>query len=326
VHSLSLTKRSPWRLLRLRELVAKIDPDVIHAHLFHPAIASRFVSGRRRFSLINTVHLSEHRLVKRWLLLLDRWTFPRCDVQTVVSRATQQFHAHILGVPPEKLPVVHNGIHPPRPLDPSERTALRRAWGVEDCRVVLGSAGRLDRQKGYDLLLEALIAGERRIPSGETWGLVLLGSGPEKQALRKRAESLRRVRVVLPGFRVDAPRELGAFDVFVMPSRLEGFGLALVEAMAHGVPAVVSPVDSLPELIARYPLGSTCSFSGRSPEALFDAIEEAMSRPGRGMAYAPFTVERMVETYMGIYERALTRRRRESGEETPAPFSASTSS
>jgi glycosyltransferase involved in cell wall biosynthesis len=109
--------------------------------------------------------------------------------------------------------------------------------------------------------------------------------------------------VVLPGFRADAASACAAFDVFLMPSRYEGFGLALAEAMAHGVPAVVSPSDSLPELIRGYAAGAVVRFSADNVPAVSRAIVEAAGQPR--IPTFPFPLEAMVDGYLECYRRVM---------------------
>jgi glycosyltransferase involved in cell wall biosynthesis len=312
VDSLALGRWAPWRLRRLGRILRRELPDVVHGHLIHANLATRLVSPRRRaWQLVNTVHICERRPLKGWHFLLDRRSIGRCDCQTAVSQAVRVFHAARLGVPPATMPVVANGLHAPARLAPADVAALRQAWGVDDCARVLGSVGRLDRQKGYDRLLALLPALAAALPAGERWGLVLLGDGPERPRLERLARrSPPQLAVRLPGFRADAAACAGAFDLFVMPSRYEGYGLALAEAMAHGVPAVASAVDSLPELLTGYPLGELAEFADRpdtdtvGAAALVARIVRLAQRPER-TPRPPRSVADMAGDYEALYTRLL---------------------
>ncbi len=301
VVSLGVTKRTPWRVRRLKALLSRLRPDVLHAHLFHANLVSRLAGGGFH-PLINTVHIAERRANKGWHFRLDRATLGRCDCQTAVSEAVRNFHAARLGVEPATIPVIYNGIEPPAPLSPEQRTARRKAWGVADCTRVIGSVGRLDWQKGYDRLLDTLEALGRRVPDGERWGLVIIGEGPQRPTLEAlAAQAPPNVTVSLPGFADDAPACPGAFDLFVMPSRYEGFGLTLVEAMAHGVPILAADVDSLPELLRHYPNGECLDFATAAPDTIADRLVHLSSHP-RHEPVVPFTTERMVSEYLHLYE------------------------
>lgn len=301
IQSLNVTKLRPWRALRLGRVLRDLEPDLVHAHLIHANLASRLVARRRAWRLVNTVHIAERRPGKGWHFLLDRWTFGRCDAQTVVSQAVRDFLAPRLRVPPDALPVVYNGIRPPRRLLPVEITCLRKEWEMADCTRVIGSVGRLDWQKGYDRLLDALPVLGAEVPEGERWGIVILGNGPQLAALEELAARCPdNLHVCLPGYRRDAAECIGAFDLFVMPSRYEGFGLTLVEAMAQGVPVLAAKVDSLPELLAGYPGGRVVDLERADEVELADAVATAAAQ-SPGTPVCKFTVAAMVEGYLKVY-------------------------
>ena len=301
VASLNLTAFAPWRAWRLRRELAAWRPDIVHAHLLHANLVSRLAAPRRRsWRLVNTVHICERRVGRWWHFLLDRWTFSRCDVQTAVSRAVRDFHAARIGVAPERVPVVYNGIRPVGQLTSEQVQGLRREWGVAECAKVLGMVGRLDWQKGFDLMLRLLPDLGRNMSDTKRWGLVILGEGTERAALEALAlRSPQAIKVVLPGFRKDAAACIGAFDLFVMPSRYEGFGLTLAEAMCHGVPILASTVDSLPELLVGYPNAHLADFAVDdcgAVAATLDLIEHTERTPA-----CRFTLDAMVDAYGAVY-------------------------
>lgn len=314
VRSIELGKLAPWRLAALGPALRELAPDLVHCHLFHANMAGRLARRRRDpWKLINTVHICERRPGKGWQFELDRRTLHRCDRQSVVSRAIQRFHADKLGVAPETLPVVLNGIDPPAPLSPAERAALRERWGIREGESVLGSVGRLDWQKGYDILLRRLAEPEVLATLGlsETRraALVLIGDGPERatlNALGRDVESASegRLRVVFAGFVPDAARACGAMDLFLMPSRYEGFGLTLIEAMGHGLPILASPVDSLPELLEDYPAGRAVDFAGEDPGELGEALRAGLEQ-GPGEPVRLWTTARMTDETLALYEDVL---------------------
>jgi glycosyltransferase involved in cell wall biosynthesis len=310
VVSLGVTKLTPWRALRLRRITGDFAPDIIHAHLIHANLATRLFGRIPGRPLINTVHIAERRASARWHFWLDRLTLSRCTVQTAVSQAVRDYHAPRIGVEPAAMPVVYDGIRMPRACTEARISELRAAWGVADAARVIGSVGRLNQQKGYDILLRALSALGPKVPCGETWAVVILGDGPERPRLEKLAGTAPgNIRVVLPGFRPDAADCIGAFDLFVMPSRYEGFGLTLAEAMAHGVPVMVADVDSLPELVAGYPQGQTWGFSHAEPDATAEALLQYSAQP-KVRPHQLYQTTEMADRYLDIYHTCLQRNAR----------------
>ncbi len=306
VLDIGVTKWRLWKMFSLARHIRNLKPDIVHAHLFHANFASRLASFRRDYKLVNTVHANDRRNGRFWVFGLDRLTLSLCDSQTAVSYAVRDFHSRKLGVSADTMPVIYNGIPPPPGLTAKAREELRAQWKLEQCPKIIGSVGRLHSQKGYDRLIKLLPTLQAYIPEGERWGVVILGEGEE----RSRLESLCRqcpdnIVVRLPGFRKDAAQCISAFDLFVMPSRYEGFGLTLIEAMAHGVPILANHIDSLPELLAVYPNGRTMNFYDAEEKKIAQTIVAmAQQEPVDGLA--PFTVTKMVNGYFELYQKLLS--------------------
>ena len=125
------------------------------------------------------------------------------------------------------------------------RAEVRAHYGLEDCLVV-GHVGRLHYQKNQTFLLEAFARLHQREPRAR---LVLVGDGPNLLSLEAKAVDLGvENEVLFLGMRDDVPRLLQAFDMYVMPSRFEGLGMAAVEAQAAGLPCLLS--DAFPQAAA----------------------------------------------------------------------------
>ena len=185
--------------------------------------------------------------------------------------------------PCRKLITVHNGADPERfKPDPVARRAMRQRWGVPESAFVFGAVGRLATFKGFDIAVELfarLAASNRR----ECY-LVLVGEGPERATLEQLvvAKGLSG-RVRFPGFS-DRPWEaFCGLDVFVMPSRVEGLPLALVEAMACGCCPIAMGVSGIPEVIRDPSLG-WCVTPGDS-EAFLRAMECAETATHEDLSY-----------------------------------------
>ena len=114
------------------------------------------------------------------------------------------------------------------------------------------------------------------------------------------------LRIVLPGYRPDAASLLPMLDLFVMPSRYEGFGLTLTEAIAQGIPALCSKADSLPELCAFAPENTmTADFTSSNLTEIYRKALQMRKQPGKIFR----TTREMTGEYIQCYQRILDRGR-----------------
>lgn len=188
-----------------------------------------------------------------------------------VSEQVQQTAIDTERVRPEKVQVILNGVDLP-PQNDEERAHTRQKVRQElglppECPLLL-TVGRLTEQKGHTYLLQAIPAVLESHPGAV---FALAGEGPLQRELMAQAEQLGASRAVcLLGLRQDVPRLLQAADAFVLPSLWEGMAMALLEAMAAGLPVVVSDVEGISDLVT--PQEDGLVVPPREPQALAGAI------------------------------------------------------
>lgn len=162
------------------------------------------------------------------------------------------------GVSARMIDVVYNGADYPAPKPRAHK------------RLVIGSIGRLHHVKGYDLLIRAFAQLENK-----RLRLKIAGEGDELSSLRKLANDLGiRSRVEFVGYKSDIYKFLDLVDIYVQPSRCEGFGLALVQAMSQSLPVVVTPVGSMTEIVADKKTGYIST--DLTPQSIANAITKAV--------------------------------------------------
>ncbi|WP_052847466.1 glycosyltransferase [Streptomyces avicenniae] len=237
-------------LPRLAGIIRDGRYDLVHTHLYRACVYGRLaarLAGVR--AVVATEHsLGERRIEGRPLTPGTRALYlasERLGAATVAVSAAVAGRLRAWGVPPGRIHLVHNGIEAARfRYDPAARRAVRERLGVPPGAVVVAGVGRLVPGKGFATLLRAVAT----LPP-DVW-LVLAGDGPERERLRALAEGLGAAgRVITAGECPDVPGLLSAADVFVSPSTEETFGLAVLEALAAGLPVlhVTCPaVDELP--------------------------------------------------------------------------------
>lgn len=295
---------SPARLFDIEREIARLGPDIVHAHLapsFHwCAFASLRLKGPR---YVTTEHASENRRMAMPLLRgLERFCYGRYGRIAAVSRESAASIADWLGFGPGRFRVIPNGI-------PLERFAAHAEPAPDVVAALAGRVGiamvaRLVPPKDHETALRSLA----RLP--ERFCLVLAGEGPERRSIEILAEELGLVgRLILLGSRDDVPEILAASSVYLQSSKVEGFGIAALEAMAAGLPVVASEARGLGEL-AR---GAGLLFPVGDSRACAEAIERTVSEPGlaprlieAGRARAAeYSIERCAEAYAALYAELL---------------------
>ena len=289
----------------VRYALQRLEPEIVHSHMMHANLLARFALAGSGIPLVNTIHIADRRRTQSFYFMLDRMTVRNANVLTGVSRAAVRFHSAVCRIPRKKFRVVYNGCDIVEPASPEECREFRKWCMMEDCTKVIGSVGRLDRQKGYDLLFDRMDALSHRVPDGERWGVIIIGEGPERDDLERRVRAMNYPNLVfaLPGYRSDARNLMAAFDAMVVPSRYEGFGLTLTEAMTLGLPVVASTADSLPEIAEQYKGGfAQCIDFNQDPDGirLAKALSEAVNA-GRSEPCVVCSVASMVDQYEQIY-------------------------
>jgi glycosyltransferase involved in cell wall biosynthesis len=246
-----------------------------------------------------------------WFRLADVLGSHAADVVTVNAEALREDHARWAWMRPSRIDVVHNGLDPSHfladRLDSRRRLlALTRASAEA---VFVGTVGRLAVEKDHALFLR-MIAEVRRVHP-RVHGIII-GDGVMNADLRRMAAGLGLADAVsFLGERRDTVRLMAGFDLFVLPSIIEGFPNALLEAAFLGVPAVASRVGGCPDVLAE-------------PEALFETGDDAgavnavlalLEDPDRAAAHADrtrrraldlFTADRTAAAWFDLYDRCLT--------------------
>ncbi len=200
--------------------------------------------------------------------------------------------------------VVYNGVAPEPALTSEDRAQLRQELGLAAGDFVVGTVGRFDPIKNLPMLVQSIAAAREQVPAVR--GL-LVGDGPVFGAIRERIEQAGLDGVIqLTGFRADARRVIQCLDLFVLSSFSEGTSMALLEAMAAGVPVAVTAVGGNPEIVRAGVTGWVVSSGAEA--ALTAAIVEAASdgalRARRGAAgQRRFEEEFGFDTMIGRYRQ-----------------------
>jgi glycosyltransferase involved in cell wall biosynthesis len=288
--------------LRLRRLVTAESPHVVHLHTSRAHAMSPWLR-----------HYASRAIVTRRMdypLRAGPWTsllFNRSVAAVIAISEEVRRRLLAAGVHPERIRVIHSAVEPPAALPGSAGRAMaRERFGIGD-ELVIGIVAALERRKGHDVLFRAL--GRLAQQSGRRVHCLVCGAGSDRGALEKLARELGiSASVAFLGERRQVADVLAALDVFVLPSRHEGLGVAILEAMAMGLPVVASAVGGIPETVVAGRTGLLVP--PEDPDALATAIStlaldpersRRMGSAGRDRVLSEFSMEAMASRYERLY-------------------------
>lgn len=296
-----LPKAGLWGATAHLAVLSRLRPDVVHVNLCTPWAGATGLAAALALPGVRVVRVDQLplRTTDAIALWRTRALSLRVDAHVAVGSASarwmEDFYAlgrdTVISIP-NCVPDIVGDPQPP-PVRPNGQ-------------LVVGSVGRLDRMKGHDVLLRA-------IASLEGVRVVILGEGEQRTALEQLAAELGvRDRIEMLGW-VDDPRaHLPGFDVIALPSRSEGFPLAVVEAMLAARPVVATRVGSVAEAVTDGETGLLVDKDDVLGLAaallrLHDdpAYRVRLGLRGREVARSRFTVEHMVERYERLWHEVL---------------------
>jgi glycosyltransferase involved in cell wall biosynthesis len=323
---------------RLVRHIRKGGYDLVHTHLYRACVYGRIAA---RLAGVRAIVATEHSLgeaviegrrLTRSVRALYRAT-ERLGSSTVAVSDTVAARLERWGVPEERIHVVPNGIEAHRfAYAPAARTATRARLGLPYDAFVVGGVGRLVPGKRFDVLVRAI----SELPDVH---LLLAGEGPERETLlRTAAQFAAGNRIHLLGARGGAvgpaadgepgpgedfgiPGLLAAMDIFVSPSSEEAFGLAVLEALAAGLPVLHGSCPAVDELPADQAPGARRV--GPGAHELATAIRD-VRRAGSGRLPVPpvvrrYDIGRSAEALTAVYELAVAKARAGGGATAPEP-------
>ncbi len=303
----------PLGLFRLQREIRRARPDVVQTWLYHAdllgLIAARLagvgaVAWNLRCSFMGEEYYrGASGLVVKALAVLSSWP----AVVVVNSHAGRRFHEH-LGYHPRRWQVIGNGFDLElfRP-DARDRARLRREIGVDDDTTLIGLVARWDAVKGHNVFLEAA-AKSASVSSGKLH-FVLVGEGctADNRALGALVAPALGQRLSLLGERRDVPAINAALDIACCTSIGEGFPNVIGEAMASGVPCVVSDVGDCAKVVGQtgwvVPPADSAALARAWAEAaaLAAAAKAALGAAARRRIEADYGLERSVQGYQSLY-------------------------
>ena len=260
---------SPGAFFQLVKEARSFGPRFIQGHLFHSNILARLIAPLvPGASALTTRHNETDSITRVFLYALTSFL----NAGTIVYSDAVLRHVKRDNLAGSPLRLVPYGIDLPDQVD--DRTRIRAQLGIESGAFVWITVGRLTRQKGYRILVDAF---QRLIGSGGAGAiLVIVGDGEERDALKRHvSEGGLNGSVIFTGPRHDIPSLLSAADGYVLSSLWEGGPLVVLEAMAAGLPVVATRVGDVENMVSEGVTGRVVDPSDL--EGLAQAMEELMN-------------------------------------------------
>jgi len=309
------SKLDAFVIRRLACLLRREGIELLHTNLYWSNLIGRLagrmagvpivVAGERNTDI-------RRRFYQCWL---DRCTSQWVDCIIANSQATLRWSTQATRISADKYVIIPNGVDladfdPARPVD---RQAVRRSLGLTPDDVIVGTVARLHEQKGHRFLVQAMPAILERFPQAR---FCFVGEGLLETDLKRQCrEAGVASKVVFAGARDDVAAVLTTFDLFVLPSLYEGFGIVLLEAMAMCLPVVASDVGGIPEVVEAgrtgilVPPGDVASLAQAVIGVLSDReAAQAMGKAGRQRVQQHFALADRISETEKLYETLTARK------------------
>jgi glycosyltransferase involved in cell wall biosynthesis len=258
------------RFVALRKAMREIAPDTILSFLPHVNVAAIQAAAGLGVPVVVSERIHPPAMpLDRGLETMRRLMYARAAAVVVQTQRSIEWLVECC--PRARGRVIANPVVYPLPVGEPE---IDPGAVVDGSRRAAMALGRLDSQKGFDLLLPAFASVAERHPE---WDLVILGEGPERERLEAQREGLGLAgRVHLPGRAGNVGDWYARADLFVMSSRFEGFPNTLIEAMAHGLSVVSFDCDTGPADIVRHGVDGYLVAPSEGVDGLASAMDRLM--------------------------------------------------
>lgn len=304
-----------WRVsLRLAKAVAERRLDVLHAHQYSPYFYAALAKARgpHRPRLILTEHgrhFPDHvsplrRAVNRVVLA------PLADAITACCKFSAEGLSKVDGFPGSRIEIIENGINVAQYGPPISKADAKSNVGLDSSRRHLIHVARHHSVKDQPTLLRGFAAASADLPDVD---LLMVGDGPLRPDLEKLAAELGIAsRVKFLGIRTDIPDLMRAAEVFALTSVSEAASLTLLEAMASGLPSVLTNVGGNPEIVRHeregllFPRSDWAGCAAAIRRMFTDpALAERCAAAARTRAHERYRLDRTVEEYFSLYQRLM---------------------
>jgi len=308
----------------LYKTLKDLKPEIVHTHTSKAGILGRIAAKKAKIDFIihsphGNIYFPESRIsgvpkcsyFLKILQYMEKISGRNTNSLTVLSKHEKKINEDLNLFESEKIIIIQNGISCSKFSNNSNMDFSILPINIHSLKnsVVITFIGRLSPEKGVFLLLEAIEIILKN-HSDVNLSIILVGDGPDKCELEKFAKKLMmhyEIRIFLPGYSKRIREYLALSNIFVLPSFYEGFGLALVEAMAAGLPVIASASGGIPEIIEDnkdgllFPVGNATRLAEKILQLLnSQKLQETLANKAILKA-RKFDIDRMLEKYAELY-------------------------
>ena len=298
-------------ILSIRNFVKNNNIDIVQTHGYKSNFYALFATLFKNIPLIATCHpwVKTSRRIKTYAKI-DKFLLRKFDRIVAISYEVNQEILNA-GISGNKIFIVDNGINVSRFEKKFDVEKIRQQFGIPIDSKVIGTVGRLSLEKGHFTLLEAA---EKIIKKDPAVFFIITGDGVLKEKLEHKAKELKiEKNMLFTGTINDIPELLSIFDIFVLPSLMEGLPMALLEAMAAKKPIIASKVGSIPKLIVPDETGLLVEPGDVSnlEKSIIELLKnknkaDRLAQNGYKTIVNKFSSKIMARKYIGIYEMLLS--------------------
>lgn len=299
-------------MIRLFRVCRRKQVDIIHSHGYRANLYGRLLALLCRKPHVATVHVSLYDyletapVVRRFYRSVERWTSPLTRCFICISGAMSE-DMRRLGISADRMVVIPNGVDAKRFCAGQNREGIKRKFGIHGRHPVIGTVGRLVREKGQAFLIEALAALKNAFPD---LACLIVGEGPlleylKQEALAEGVSDICR----FTGPIAEIKEVYAILDLFVLPSLREPFGLAVLEAMASGTAVLATDSGGPAEYIRPgvngllVPPGDPAAMAAKIRQLLSDhPLRKTLAEEGRRTVVERFDVRKTVKATETVYD------------------------
>jgi sugar transferase (PEP-CTERM/EpsH1 system associated) len=298
--------------IKLMHLISRIRPQVVHTRnwgTIDGIIAAKLarvkyvVHGEHGREFTDLYGSNYRRNLARWVL--GRWV----NSFVAVSDEIKSWLLNQVGIPGDKVVTIINGVDTKKFFPSTNKGKVKQELGIDPHTFIVGTVGRLDKVKNYQMLLNALLSQTRY---KNPYKLMLIGDGPERADLEAFVTTHRLSNVEFLGEKQNVQDYLQIFDLFVLTSMVEGISNTILEAMATGTPVIATRVGGNPEIVednmtgSLIPSGNHALLSEMITKYMNDrSLCEKHGQAARSRCEKLFSLNVMVEKYDRLYSNFL---------------------